>query len=259
MPSGVMVNWHNDKGFGFIRPNQGGEDVFCHVSDLLHGEGSVQEGDEVRYIEKYDERKGKTRAAEVEVSAGGHGGGSRRDSSRRRRSRSHHRGGYSRHGDDRDGSADGQDRDSSRGRGGGRRRERGVMLRWQADKGFGFIQPDDGGDDVFCHVTGLVDGEGSARDGDTVTFLREFNDRRGKDQAVSVRMASGGRSRREYDRGGRGCDRRGSGREYERAGGRDYERGRDNDRCRDERGRGRDDGHRYDDDHRRRDRDYHRR
>ena len=31
-----------------------------------------------------------------------------------------------------------------------------------------FIKPDDGSPDVFCHVSGLLDGEGSVLEGDTV-------------------------------------------------------------------------------------------
>lgn len=234
-----MVNWHIDKGFGFIRPNQGGEDVFCHVSDLLDGEGSVQEGDKVRYVEKFDERKGKSRAAEVEVSAGG-GSGSRRYRSRSRdRYNKYSRGKDERRGDRR--------RSGS---------ETGVMLRWQADKGYGFIQPDDGGDDVFCHVTGLVEGEDSVRDGDVVVFTRDFNQRREKDEAINVSIIGSGRGRRD---GGGGRDyHRGRdssrGRDYDREHGRNYDRGRDYTRGE----RSRDDDRRggYDEHRRRRDRDY---
>mmetsp|Transcript_18916 Transcript_18916/g.43430 ORF Transcript_18916/g.43430 Transcript_18916/m.43430 type:complete len:163 (+) Transcript_18916:56-544(+) len=93
MPTGTMARWNQDKGFGFIRPTDGGEDVFCHVSALQDGEGSVREGDEVRYSEEYDDRKGKYRAARVTASGGG--GGSRR----RSRSRSGGRHGGSGGGD----------------------------------------------------------------------------------------------------------------------------------------------------------------
>mmetsp|Transcript_125029 Transcript_125029/g.266863 ORF Transcript_125029/g.266863 Transcript_125029/m.266863 type:complete len:146 (-) Transcript_125029:84-521(-) len=85
MPSGKMLRWNSDKGFGFIQPNDDGPDLFCHVSALLDGEGSVQEGDTVNFTEEFDDRKGKTRAVKVSVSGGGGGrggGGRGRDRSR---------------------------------------------------------------------------------------------------------------------------------------------------------------------------------
>merc|ERR1719253_1062514 len=82
MPVGVMQRWNSEKGFGFIRPNDGGEDLFCHATGLLDGDGSVRDGDEVQFRISYDERKGKDRAVDVEV-AGGRGG-SGRDRSRSR-------------------------------------------------------------------------------------------------------------------------------------------------------------------------------
>eukprot|EP00929_Paragymnodinium_shiwhaense_P108584 TRINITY_DN748_c0_g1_i5.p1 TRINITY_DN748_c0_g1~~TRINITY_DN748_c0_g1_i5.p1 ORF type:complete len:180 (-),score=38.70 TRINITY_DN748_c0_g1_i5:272-751(-) len=75
MPSGIMQRWNSEKGFGFIRPDDGGEDLFCHVTGLLDGEGSVRDGDEVKFRLSYDDRKGKDRATDVEVARGGGGGG----------------------------------------------------------------------------------------------------------------------------------------------------------------------------------------
>ncbi|CAK9092137.1 unnamed protein product [Durusdinium trenchii] len=67
MPIGVMLRWNEEKGFGFIRPMDGeGPDLFCHKSALLDGDGSVWDGDEVKFVMEYDERKGKDRAIEVE-------------------------------------------------------------------------------------------------------------------------------------------------------------------------------------------------
>eukprot|EP00420_Gonyaulax_spinifera_P035775 CAMPEP_0197871622 /NCGR_PEP_ID=MMETSP1439-20131203/1978_1 /TAXON_ID=66791 /ORGANISM="Gonyaulax spinifera, Strain CCMP409" /LENGTH=40 /DNA_ID= /DNA_START= /DNA_END= /DNA_ORIENTATION= len=39
MPSGTLKRWNDEKGFGFIQPQDGGDDLFCHVSGLLDGEG----------------------------------------------------------------------------------------------------------------------------------------------------------------------------------------------------------------------------
>ena len=70
------------KGFGFIKPDDGGEDLFCHVSSITNGIGRMlTEGAAVQFVKKYDERTGKERAEEVtsgveEDSYGGGGGGS---------------------------------------------------------------------------------------------------------------------------------------------------------------------------------------
>nr|AXO77294.1 cold shock domain containing protein [Scrippsiella trochoidea] len=88
MPSGTMKRWNSDKGFGFIQPSDGGEDVFVHFSALLDGEGSVVEGDRVSFSMEYDDRKGKDRAAKVSVSGGGGGGSKGRGGSICRRQRS---------------------------------------------------------------------------------------------------------------------------------------------------------------------------
>merc|ERR1719271_1374767 len=208
MPSGKMIRWHSEKGFGFIKPDDGGEDLFCHVSSLLDGDGSVGDGDSVNFKIDYDDRKGKDHAVEVSVSGGGggrRGGGGRsrsrgRDDSRRPppRRRDDSRGPPPRRG--------GGGRDNSRGppprRGGGGGGGRdgksgtGEMVRWHAEKGFGFVKPDDGGEDIFTHVSGLADGDGSVQDGDRVSYVIEFDERKGKDRATQVTVEGG--------RGGRG-------------------------------------------------------
>ncbi len=43
----------------------------------------------------------------------------------------------------------------------------GTVKFFNGTKGFGFITPDDGGKDLFVHVSGLTD---EIRDGDKVTF-----------------------------------------------------------------------------------------
>jgi CspA family cold shock protein len=53
------------------------------------------------------------------------------------------------------------------------------------DKGFGFIKPADGGDDVFFHVSALREGD-EITVGKAVTFEIGVDPKSGKSKAVSV-------------------------------------------------------------------------
>ena len=55
---------------GFITPEAGGDDVFCHFSAISDG-NMLDEGSRVEYDESFDERKGKGRAENVTGGARG--------------------------------------------------------------------------------------------------------------------------------------------------------------------------------------------
>ncbi len=56
----------------------------------------------------------------------------------------------------------------------------GTVKFFNADKGFGFITPDDGGKDIFVHITAVqASGLPGLADGQKVSFETE-PDRRGK-------------------------------------------------------------------------------
>ena len=63
MPTGT-VKWFNaDKGYGFIQPDDGGKDVFVHISAVERaGMRGLNEGQKVSYEEERDQRSGKTSA-----------------------------------------------------------------------------------------------------------------------------------------------------------------------------------------------------
>lgn len=68
----------------------------------------------------------------------------------------------------------------------------GTIKFFNTSKGFGFIANDDGGDDVFVHITALKDrGEQTTlSEGQKVTFDIERDSRNGKLRAANVSIVS---------------------------------------------------------------------
>ncbi len=67
--TGVIKKFFEDKGFGFVTPDEGGDDVFVHVKDNPDLEG-CQQGDAVSYDAEWDDRKGKYKGVNLSVSGG---------------------------------------------------------------------------------------------------------------------------------------------------------------------------------------------
>jgi CspA family cold shock protein len=66
MPSGKVKMFNEDRGFGFIKPDDGGADVFFHVSALKEGD-EITKGAAVTFEVGTDPNTGKTRAVSVDL------------------------------------------------------------------------------------------------------------------------------------------------------------------------------------------------
>jgi CspA family cold shock protein len=175
MAAGTVRWFDAEKGFGFIEPQEGGDDVFVHFS-AIEDTGGFRSLDEGQPVE-YDATEGPRGPQADRVRPTGGAPRARRDD----------RGGSR---DDRGGSRDDRGRGSRAPRG---LVVQGTVTRFDGDRGFGFIVPED----VFVHVSAVTRG-GDLEEGDRVEFeLVEGN--RGL-QAESVRLLPGGGRRGGYDR-----------------------------------------------------------
>lgn len=66
--TGTVKFFNTAKGFGFIRPEQGGNDVFVHATALERaGIRSLNEGDRVSFVLEDDRRGRGKQAAQIEL------------------------------------------------------------------------------------------------------------------------------------------------------------------------------------------------
>lgn len=66
MASGTIVRIVMDRGFGFIKPDDGGSDIFFHHSSLPEGGfDGLQEGQSVEFETGRDPRSDRPRATNV--------------------------------------------------------------------------------------------------------------------------------------------------------------------------------------------------
>jgi len=187
MASGTVKWFNTAKGFGFIQPDDGGSDVFVHISAVEQaGLRGLNEGDIVSFELEQDRRSGKLSAGQLVVTgsgpaparSGGGGGGFDRP-----------RGGGG--GFDRGPRGGG----GFGGGGGGRPAGDNVgsgsgTVKWfNPTKGFGFIQPSDGGSDVFVHISAVEQaGLRGLNEGQHVAYDLEADRRSGKTSATNLRV-----------------------------------------------------------------------
>jgi CspA family cold shock protein len=66
MSTGTVKWFNSQKGFGFIQPDDGGKDVFVHISAVERaGMSNLNEGQKVSYELTEDRRSGKTSADQL--------------------------------------------------------------------------------------------------------------------------------------------------------------------------------------------------
>src|ERR687890_1339433 len=165
---GVVKFCNGQKGFGFIVRDDGGEDVFVHISAVEQaGLTGLADGQPLEFT--LVDRGGRVSATDLKIEG--------EPMPVQERAPREDRGGYG---------------DRPGGGGGGPQRQltgekaQGTVKFFNAMKGFGFISRDDGQPDAFVHISAVERaGLPSLNEGDRVEFELEV-DRRGKTAAVNL-------------------------------------------------------------------------
>jgi cold shock protein len=68
MIKGTVKFYNDQKGFGFIEPEDGGKDVFVHATALERaGMSGLSEGQKVSFETEVDNRSGKTAVSKIQA------------------------------------------------------------------------------------------------------------------------------------------------------------------------------------------------
>ena len=161
----ATVKWYNStKGFGFVTPDDGSADVFLHVSVVEQaGLQSLNEG-AILVCDLADGTKGPQVTTIHSMEAGSASG---RRSTRPATGSRYPRQSVSDY--------DGYGYGSKPGSGG---TVEGTVKWFNPDKGFGFIAPDQGGKDVFVHISAVERaGLSTLRDNQRIRFTEKAGQR----------------------------------------------------------------------------------
>ena len=154
--TGVVKFFNAHKGFGFIQQDQGGEDVFVHISAVERaGLEGLAEGQQVKFT--LVDRGGKVSASDLEA-VGDVIAVEKKEAPQRELTGE---------------------------------RATGTVKFFNGMKGFGFITRDDGQPDAFVHISAVErSGMSGLNEGDRLEFDIEV-DRRGKYSAVNLQPSQG--------------------------------------------------------------------
>ena len=149
---GVVKFFNSGKGFGFIQRDDGGEDVFVHISAVERaGLDGLAEGQELEF--QLVDRGGKISASDLQI-VGEAIPVQKREAAPQRQLTGE--------------------------------KATGTVKFFNSMKGFGFITRDDGQPDAFVHISAVErSGLSGLNEGDRVEFDIEV-DRRGKYSAVNL-------------------------------------------------------------------------
>jgi len=158
MLTGTVKAWIEDRGMGFIHPDDGSSDAFIHRCDLVDGV-YLAVGSPVIFEDAWDYAKNKrvakkvSGAAPAEAKGGGKGGATLLLSGL-------------------PANTIGQ-------------MLTGIVKTWKDERGMGFISPATGGDDAFVHRSSLLDGQWLVV-GSPVMFEDSWDQMKGKRIAKNV-------------------------------------------------------------------------